>query len=164
MKTLASLLLASLLTCLACAHSDLGPAGDTPAEQFSGLINVAGVKALPSPAFVPTKGYPGHGFHLGVFTDADTFDKFAKAAAISSLDVDWDEQMVVYAVLDAQTNALRFASWSATGDTGTLTVIWEGIEPYYVDSTPAVLAVVARDSLASIDIKTSTLDIGSFTM
>jgi hypothetical protein len=118
------------------------PVAGPGADHWSGLIQLAGVGALPAQQFVGTPGYPGAGFHLGVFRTAAEWQRFAEAAGVTLGPVDWQTQVVAYVVLDAQTNRLDWKGLAQTGDTAVLTIDWIGIEPYYPDSTPAVLAVV----------------------
>jgi hypothetical protein len=125
-----------------------------PADHWAGLIKLPGVKALPAhQQYVGTPGYPGSGFHLGVFRNAADWQTFADAAGITLGPVDWDRQVVAYLVLDAQTNKLEWKGLAQTGNTAVLTVDWIGIEPYYTDSTPAVLAVLNRAGLDQLRIE-----------
>jgi hypothetical protein len=120
----------------------------------SGLIKLGALAKLPATDhFVAFSGYPGKGFHMGTVRDAATFDAVLKAGGWKDLGpIDWNRQMVVYLILDAQTNALAFKSWTLVGKSkARMTVEWAGIEPFYVDSTPAVIAVVGRGSATLID-------------
>ena len=51
-----------------------------------------------------------------------------------------------------------------------MTIDWSGIEPFYMDATPAVLAVVERASVSTVTVKTSSADgeqgktLGSFSL
>ena len=127
-----------------------GPGG---ASSWDGLIQLPGVKALPAEQFVETPGYPGSGFHLGVFHRSDEWERFAAAAGVELGPTDWDRQVVAYVVLDAQTNRLAWKGLSRTGDTAVLAIEWSGIEPYYPDSTPAVLAVIDRAGTRQIRVE-----------
>jgi hypothetical protein len=161
MNHLAPILFAVLATA-ACSPKSGSPSGAAPTPavtsstghtHHAGLIKLGAIALLPDATFVPTPGYPGKGFKLGLFSDQTAFDQFAAAAGVSAFPaIDWSTQAVVYAVLDAQTNQLAFDGWSVDrSGTGTLQFRWIGIEPFYVDETPAVLAVVDRADLHAID-------------
>jgi len=141
---------------VAATAPKIAPATPTAAvaQSRSTLINIASLAKLPkSDKFAAVPGYPGKGFHMGVINDAMTFDALAKAGRLKSFaPIDWHRQMVVYLVLDAQTNSLDFSSWAVDGKgIGTLSVEWSGIEPFYQDATPAVIAVVDRNVANSIN-------------
>jgi hypothetical protein len=123
-------------------------------EHRSGLIKLGALAKLPpTDSFVAFSGYPGKGFHMGTVHDAATFEAIIKAGGWKNLGpVDWNRQMVVYLIFDAQTNALTFKSWTVVGKSkARMTVDWDGIEPFYVDSTPAVIAVVPRGTATLIE-------------
>ena len=103
--------------------------------------------------YVAVDGYPGSGFHFGAFRDAEAYKKFSAATKTAPFsNVDWEKQMVVFAVLDAQTNSLDFLYWTVDAkNVATLQFDWIGIEPYYVDATPAVMALVDRASVKTIE-------------
>lgn len=128
-----------------------GSSSVTVAQHRAGLIKLGALARLPaSDSFVAYPGYPGKGFHMGVINDATTFDAVVKTGGWKNLKpIDWHREMAVYLILDAQTNALDFAGYELDGGKATLRVEWSGIEPFYVDSTPAVIAVVPRANTAS---------------
>jgi hypothetical protein len=141
-------------TAAAGATAPVDPGPSVVFDHRSGLIKVDAVKLLApgSVTYSSVSGYPGSGFHFGAFRDAASYDAFATAAGVAPFaDIDWDAQMVVFAVLDAQTNQLSFLDWT-TDDQGdaSLRFDWIGIEPYYTDSTPAVLALVGKANVKTI--------------
>jgi hypothetical protein len=127
------------------------------------LIKLPAIDTLPTLAALPTPGYPGRGFHMGVFTDPASWARFSAAADIAGFeDIDWREQMVVYVVLDAQTNLLGFDTFDIADDgTATLNIDWIGIEPFYPDSTPAVLTLVDRDGIDAIAVTSDGRTLGT---
>gem|GEM_PF-5542570 len=147
------------------APADSPPPRATPGAiaVLDGLINLAGVGKLPNPVVVAAAGHATDRFHLGVFTGLDQWTAFAAAAGVADFaDVDWTTQMVVYVVLDAQTNELGFKRFELQRDGhATLHIDWLGIEPYYQDSTPAVLALVARGDLDRISVTADGATLGA---
>lgn len=134
------------------AHPLVTPPGSGGVTHIDGLIQLAAVKALPAHDTSPSAGYPGRGFHFGAMKTQRDWQTFATAAGITSpLAIDWSKQMVVYLVLDAQTNQLLFerVSIDPTGN-ATLQFRWIGIEPYYRSQTPAVMAVVDRAGITKL--------------
>ncbi len=122
------------------------------------MIKIAALPTLPKGTNKPTTGYPGKSFRLGVIGDATTWQAFLAKAQVTPFanqdyKPDFATDVIVFAVLDAQTNGLGFKSWSidASGN-ATLTVSWSGIEPFYTDATPAVLVGVPRASLKAISL------------
>ncbi|HEU5059706.1 MAG TPA: hypothetical protein VFU21_24410 [Kofleriaceae bacterium] len=167
MKRLSSTLL-SLFLAAACGAADAGapePAARSPHSvvstassfQFAGLIPIDALSLLPKGAQRPTPGYPGHGFSMGVIRDSAGWQSFAAAAKLRDLPaIDFSRQMVVFAVLDAQTNALSQPSWQLqAAGRAVFRFEWSGIEPFYVDRTPATLAVVDRAGVKSIAFSTT---------
>jgi len=124
------------------------------AAHAAGLVPLASVSSLPAGTFVPTPGYPKKGFHLGVFADEASWAAFVAASKVELAKVDFSTQMVVFAVLDAQTNALSFVDLKADGDSATFTIEWSMIEPFYGDATPGVFAIVERGALKQIEVVT----------
>lgn len=122
------------------------------AFRFAGLVARDAVSSLPKGARRPTPGYPGHGFIMGAFRDRAAWQSFVAAADVRDLPaVDFSRQMVVFAVLDAQTNALSPATWKLdSAGRAVFRFEWSGIEPFYVDRTPATLAVVDKGGVNSI--------------
>ncbi len=111
------------------------------------LIPMRVLERLPSPTRVETPGYPGRGFRVGVFDamagGADAWTAFSAEASISGFpEIDWQRQIVAYAVFDGQTNDVALHGFSTDGSTGVLAIDWDGIEPHYEDATPAVIAVI----------------------
>lgn len=131
--------------------------------QHDGLIKLGALAKLPAPTFKSTPGYPGKGFHLGAFTDQAAWQEFQALAQLSLPTVDFDSQIVVYAVLDAQTNGLGFDRFSSADGVGTLEITWAGIEPFYKDATPGVFAVVTRGDLTRIAVRADgSRELGTF--
>ncbi|MBZ0236144.1 MAG: hypothetical protein K8M05_27705, partial [Deltaproteobacteria bacterium] len=110
----------------------------------AGLMKLDGLAALPAGHGVQAHaGYPGKGYHYGVFRNPDELAAFVRVADVAALpEVDWIREVVAYVVLDAQTNALEAPRLTTSGDRATLTVTVDGIEPFYADRTPVALAVV----------------------
>lgn len=118
---------------------------------FSGPIDLKGLDKLPTPTRVATPGYPGSAFRYGVFTDAAQWNAFKGLAGVELGEIDWQSQAVVYAVLDAQTNSLNLEEVvTLRGGTVKVTFEWIGIEPYYVDTTPGIFAVIDRTGVKQI--------------
>lgn len=168
--TLSALLFALSSACSRAPHqiTEAAPvaasSGAAPVAQHrSGLIKLGALARLPkTDTFAATPGYPGKGFHMGTIGDAATLDAVIKAGGWKGFGpIDWGRQRVVYLILDAQTNALEFKSFKVDGSRGTLTVEWSGIEPFYVDATPAVVAVVSRDAIGSIDFAAGNKTLGT---
>jgi len=114
-------------------------------HHTSSLVPLATMKALPSQKVVRPTSMP-----VGVVTNSRDWAKVSSAAKLKFPAIDWKRQMVVYAVLGAQTNSLSFNKWSVKGTSATLSLNWSGIEPYYFDRTPAVFAVVNRSGIKTI--------------
>lgn len=136
------------------AGAAIDPAPTGIVDHKSGLIKLAALKTIATgtATYSAVSGYPGSGFHFGVFSDGQSYTAFATAAGLGSFqNIDWDSQMVVFAILDAQTNDLSFMSWTDNGHgDATLRFDWIGIEPHYTDATPAVLALVSKSSVKTI--------------
>ncbi len=138
-----------LLAFVAFALTAVAPtphAVSAPAHQRSGLVPLKTIKALPSQSVVTATTMP-----VGVITDARAWAKVKTAAKLALPKVNFNKQMVVYAVLGAQTNSLSFRSWTVKGNQATLQFHWSGIEPYYFDRTPAVFAIVDRGSIKTVN-------------
>jgi len=174
--TLAALLSLASLACTDDVRAEAPAKGTTlPNPVFrtvhgsvSGLIGLDAVKTLPADAVrMGVPGYPGSSFHVGAFGDAKAFAAFTKAAKRKDLDklnVNWKTQTVLYVVFDGQTNSLDLEDFDVRGRTGTLSLRWDGIEPYYSNSTPAVIAVVSRGSLKSIEFLAGSTKLGRYSM
>jgi hypothetical protein len=95
-------------------------------------------------------------FSVGIITDAQAYSDFGDAAGNDfprEADVDWQSDLVVYAILEENTNRLAFESWQPPIDgTGTLLIDWSLIEPYYHEAYPALFHTVSREDLAAIDV------------
>ncbi len=133
--------------------------GDRTVQQWDGLIALEGVAQLPAHETIAVDNDPGKAFHVGTITDEEAWAQFASSAGITGLRaIDWEGQVVVFTILDAQTNALSATSWGIEGTTGRFTVEWSGIEPFYADSTPGALAVVERGSLSEVEFAVSGVE------
>lgn len=131
-------------------------AGAPYTAVFDGLIHVRGIAELPQPSF------PGRDFQIGVFDDAASWQRFTAAAELDPFGaIDWDRQVVVYTVLDRQTNMLGLDEMSAEGDTAALKILWVQIEPHYVNASPAVLVLVDRDAARAVRISAGELPLGT---
>ena len=131
-------------------------AGASYSAVFDGLINVRGIAELPDPSF------PGRDFHVGVFDEPAAWARFTKAAEIDPFGpIDWTEKVVVYTVLDVQTNMLGLQDFSTDGDVGSMQILWVRIEPHYVDSSPAVLMLIDRDAARQVRIAADGLPLGT---
>lgn len=148
------------------AGASAGPSGNpgdpgvaVVTHAQAGLMKLDGLAALPAGHGVqPHAGYPGKGYHYGVFRNPDELAAFLRVADVAALpEVDWIREVVAYVVLDAQTNALDAPRLTAGADRATLTVTVDGIEPFYADRTPFALAVIR---LGTIEQLTFQLDGG----
>lgn len=115
-------------------------------HQRNGLVPLATLQALPAQRSLARTSMP-----VGVITDARSWKRVASAANLQFGPIDFKRQMVVYAVLGAQTNSLGFRSWTVNKGVGTLTFRWSGIEPFYIGRTPAVFAVVGRTGVHRVE-------------
>lgn len=130
--------------------SKSSPAPVKVVATHDGLLPLPAVAKLDDATFKPVDGYPGKGFHLGAFRSADAWNAFQSAAKLPLDDIDFDRHMVVYAVFDAQTNALSFKRFDSADGVGALHIQWDGIEPFYGTATPAVFAVIERGNLSAL--------------
>jgi hypothetical protein len=133
------------------------PAGET--ASWNGLVPMASIEGLP--VSMPTPGYPGNGFRVGVFDSPDAWQRFATAARVEGFpgrEIDWIRQRVAYVILDAQTNSLAFNRLGRDGSSGVIVVDWDGIEPFYEDATPAVLVLVDVRNLEQLRFEVSAAE------
>ena len=95
-------------------------------------------------------------FVAGIINDAERYAAFAEAAGHAfptDPELDWDEQLVAYVILEEHTNRLRLESWlPPVAGRALLNFRWDLIEPYYQDAFPALFHAVSRSQLASIDL------------
>jgi hypothetical protein len=153
-----------------CGGSISGNMGDptvVPVQwQFGGLVALPSLPSLPQQhAVVPYAGYPGSAFHLGAFVDDSAWRAFAASALIEGAPAIGAGQAVIFAVLDAQTNALAPARVERQGAELSFTVAWEGIEPHYATSTPAALVLIDKAGIVGVRVRASMdREIGSFPM
>ena len=141
-----------------------GPMPSTVAAghwNFGGLVKLAALKALPAHTVAPVAGYGGGAFHLGVITSNQDWQAFAAAAGIARAPALGCSEMVVFAILDAQTNSLSPRAVSADGSSLVFNVDWRGIEPFYVDATPAAIHFVARGAFTDLTVRHAGGDIGA---
>jgi len=117
--------------------------------ELSGLINSAAVDDSISPT--KFRIHPSE-FAVGAITDKKTWETFAANAGLpKDGGVDWDRQVVLYVILEENTNRLRFAEWNKPQNgQGELVFFWDGIEPFYKDSYPALVHVVDKANLQSV--------------
>ncbi|MEM7456067.1 MAG: arylsulfatase [Planctomycetota bacterium] len=138
--------------------------GSTPAgfvTEHSCILKLTAVAKLNPTAQIPVSGVEGHNFHLGAIKQEDEWQAF-QAEAELPLEVDFDSQAVIFVVLDARTNKLEFRDFAVNGNEGNLKIHWSLIEPDYGDATPAVFAVVEKESLNSIVVETDDRRLGDF--
>jgi len=138
------------------------PAWPAGRWQFGGLIKLPGVQALPAHGMVPVVGYPGSSFHLGAITSDAEWQVFAAAARIPQAPRLAPGEMVVFAVLDAQTNVVVPRSIVVDGCRVVMTIDWQTVEPYYLDATPAALAIVDRGDARLLQVGHRHGPIGDF--
>ena len=113
--------------------------------RLSRLINSAAVdKSIKAEEF--------GSFAVGTIGDKKTWQAFAaKAGLPKDGGVDWDTRLVVYVILKKNTNRVGFHKWiGPKKGTGELVFEWSLIEPYYQDRYPALVHVVKRADLKSV--------------
>ena len=113
--------------------------------KLSRLINSAAVdKSIKAKEF--------GSFAVGTIGDKNTWQAFAAKAGLSKASgVDWDKHLVLYVILKKNTNRVGFHKWiEPKKGTGELVFEWSLIEPYYPDRYPALLHVVKRVDLKSV--------------
>lgn len=92
-------------------------------------------------------------FAVGVVGDKKTWQAFAAKAGLpkSSGVFNWDKHLVLYVILKKNTNRVGFHKWiEPEKGTGELVFEWSLIEPYYQDRYPALVHVVKRADLKSV--------------
>jgi hypothetical protein len=91
-------------------------------------------------------------FAVGTIGDKKTWQAFAaKAGLPKASGVDWDTHLVLYVILKKNTNRVGFHKWiEPKKGTGELVFEWSLIEPYYPDRYPALVHVVKRADLKSV--------------
>ena len=137
------LLVLSTMLCACVIQSAV--AKDKPAASRSGLINSAAVdKSIKPEEF--------GNFAVGTIGDQKTWQGFAtKAGLPKASGVDWGKQLVLYIILKKNTNRVGFHKWiEPKKGTGELVFDWSLIEPYYPDRYPALVHVVKRADLQSV--------------
>ncbi|MDP6905635.1 MAG: hypothetical protein QF406_14450 [Verrucomicrobiota bacterium] len=118
---------------------------DKPAVSRSGLINSAAVDNSIKPKEFGR-------FAVGTIGDQKTWQSFAKKAGLPKASgVDWGKHLVLYIILQKNTNRVGFHKWiEPKKGTGELVFDWSLIEPYYPDRYPALVHVVKRADLKSV--------------
>ena len=124
-------------------------------KSFAGLVSLDAARSLPKgTTTLDVRGYPGSKFHYGAFDSQKKWDAFAKHfVAKGKVNIDWNKQAIAFVVLDAQTNALGNVKFAKRKQTGVISFEWDGIEPYYLNSTPAVLMVIDRAGLKTLEFR-----------
>jgi hypothetical protein len=137
------LLVLSAMLCACVIQSAV--AKDKPAASRSGLINSAAVdKSIKPKEF--------GNFSVGTIGDQKIWQAFAtKAGLPKASGVDWGKHLVLYIILKKNTNRVGFHKWiEPKKGTGELVFDWSLIEPYYPDRYPALVHVVKRAGLQSV--------------
>ena len=127
---------------------------DKPAVSRSGLINSAAVDKSIKPKEFGS-------FAVGTIGDQKTWQAFAtKAGLPKNVSVDWERQVVLYVILKVNSNSISFSKWiEPKKGTGELVFNWSLIEPDHGDRYPALVHVVKRANLQSVQFSYRT-DVG----
>ena len=124
--------------------------------ERSVLIHRAAVDKYINPKEFSAGLLSGTKFAAGMIGDQKMWQTFATKAGTKTglpMDsgVDWERQVVLYVVLKVNSNGINFRKWiEPEKGVGELVFNWSGIEPYYGDRYPALLHVVERADLESV--------------
>ena len=126
-------------------------AKDKPTASHSGLINSAAVDKSIKPMVFPEPFYRSK-FAVGTIGDKKIWQAFAtKAGLPKNISVDWERQVVLYVILKVNSNSISFRKWiEPKKGTGELVFNWSLIEPDHGDRYPALVHVVDRIDLKSV--------------
>jgi hypothetical protein len=152
--------LAGLLAALLLLPA-LGRAEETDAQGWSGLIHKSSVDKLKGRV---DKKFNGAPYSVAVIQSADDLKAFLDTVEARERQknpvwttwrkADFSKEVVVCVVLTTPTNKLSMKGWTAPKEgTGTLSISWSGIEPFYGEFYPAVLVRVPVKDLKKINVQ-----------